>query len=322
MPQTLTKEEYARLLLDGQRVDPRRNPYYGSTWLPMRPSMTLADEAGEIEAQYADLLRQEAASAERARRIQKIRDYPTPGWAYDYDVAPQFAAVREALATAADLFAPDPAGDLPMMPVAGTIGRMGKAIGRGEIQDALVRVGAASRELPPLARRAYSEGELYRRHALGRGLDPEDRMTSYIVDPEEIGIVNPGFWRWDEDSAPAFFELGKTGVSLDDVRPVTGWRYGRAPEELVSRNFVDGTREGGLSLAGLVGENGELSLGWMPHAAARQEALRAPIFMYHGWIRPGRSGSDGEPLMLAPLEVGKLSYRYGLRRLEEAMGMR
>lgn len=84
------------------------------------------------------------------------------------------------------------------------------------------------------------------------------------------------------------YNLGQAGVDLSAAPVVTGYRYGAAPESMISQNYASGTSERGLSLAALAGGKESGSAVWF---AGRK------IHTYTG-ILSGR-GSDGEPLILS-----------------------
>jgi hypothetical protein len=82
--------------------------------------------------------------------------------------------------------------------------------------------------------------------------------------------------------------LGLDGFDLSNCETVTGYRYGSAPESMLSYNYTDNRMEHGLSLAAINGGKEIGSSVWFCDRDKKE---------YTGLLLPVK-GSDGEPLIL------------------------
>jgi len=84
------------------------------------------------------------------------------------------------------------------------------------------------------------------------------------------------------------YNYGLNGNDLTEAPVVTGFRYGKAPETYISKNYADDRMEKGLSLAALDGDEEVGSTIWF---------CDRKVYHYTGILCPA-TGSDGEPLIL------------------------
>jgi hypothetical protein len=108
-----------------------------------------------------------------------------------------------------------------------------------------------------------------------------------IREANEAGL-NDSFVCYYTAVLTAAYNLGLNGHSLVGQSIATGYRYGNAPESLLSRNYRDDKTEAGLSMAALVGEAECSSCIFFSD--------RAKVY-YTGIISPV-TGSDDETLLL------------------------
>ena len=91
-------------------------------------------------------------------------------------------------------------------------------------------------------------------------------------------------WFYYTPSLQIAYDLGRNSVSLQDVDPITTFRFGKAPENFVSWNYRDNVSEGGLSV-------------YTEKSVIRAEFADRKRYTYEGI--PVGQGSDGEVLILA-----------------------
>jgi hypothetical protein len=92
------------------------------------------------------------------------------------------------------------------------------------------------------------------------------------------------FWSYYTATLQVAYNLGLDGVSIQDVKPITAFRFGKAPEKFVSWNYRDSTPEKGLSV-------------YTDKSVVRCEFMDRKRYEYTGL--PVATGGDGEVLILA-----------------------
>ena len=97
----------------------------------------------------------------------------------------------------------------------------------------------------------------------------------------------------------AFFNIGLSGAEMPFE--VKAWRYGKMPATGWSYNYRDGFAEDGLSVMECEGRKTQDALGAMFFTA------RPRVFV-RGLLNTRKTGSDGEPLLLAAVEITEDEY--------------
>ena len=87
-----------------------------------------------------------------------------------------------------------------------------------------------------------------------------------------------------------------SGIRADDFPMMeTGYRYGKAPQSGVSKNYADNTYEPGVSMAAVGDDNS-----WLGNSIFFRDR---DIHEYQGLHNPNIRGSDGEPLLSGVKEI-------------------
>jgi len=92
------------------------------------------------------------------------------------------------------------------------------------------------------------------------------------------------FWSYYTPTLQVAYNLGLDGVSIQDVQPITAFRFGKAPENFISCNYRDNAPEKGLSV-------------YTEKSVIRCEFTDRQKYEYTGL--PVATGGDGEILILA-----------------------
>ncbi len=92
------------------------------------------------------------------------------------------------------------------------------------------------------------------------------------------------FWSYYTATLQVAYNLGLDGVSIQDVQPITAFRFGEAPENFISWNYRDNAPEKGLSV-------------YTDKSVVRCEFMDRKKYKYTGL--PVATGGDGEILILA-----------------------
>ena len=91
-----------------------------------------------------------------------------------------------------------------------------------------------------------------------------------------------------------FFKAGFYG---DVPEYVSAVRYGEIPENGRSKNWAEGTLEQGVSVIGIVRKENDFEMKSMYDVTLGMQGIKK--YEVRGWFL-GRTGSDGEPLLLMP----------------------
>lgn len=78
-------------------------------------------------------------------------------------------------------------------------------------------------------------------------------------------------------------KIGSNGIDLSNAETVTGFRYGKAPENFISWNYAENAPENGLSI-------------YTEKSVIRSEFMDRKIYNYTGLV--SGKGSDNETLIL------------------------
>lgn len=134
----------------------------------------------------------------------------------------------------------------------------------------------------------------------------EKQPSPLLVKAYELGVKNRGVSKWDLPSedlemfdsreTALFYSAGREGEPMP--RWVVAERYGDIPAGGRSKNYADNRMEGGLSVARLL--DGSDNYEWFRSFGGRS---RGKVIVA-GWLHFNR-GSDGEPLLVAPVYVRK-----------------
>jgi len=147
------------------------------------------------------------------------------------------------------------------------------------------RYSAARRSEKRKIDEAYARGEAL------RGKYSSMRDMAYRAPPEDRLPYN-----YDLGDLVSF-EAGLLGH--DKPRLVTGWRWGRIPERGWSYNSRDSFPEPGVSL--MATDDGLFTV---DEISALFISFGRDKVRVEGWLHPFRRGSDGEPLVFWPRELG------------------
>jgi hypothetical protein len=106
-----------------------------------------------------------------------------------------------------------------------------------------------------------------------------------------------------DDDDLNFFSAGLRGSEMP--YPVVGWRYGEIPSDGRSTNFVEQTKEPGVSMMEVpgVGETQDKI------SAMFISAKNRPVTYVRGYLNTYRKGSDGEPLIMFPHKITSDQYK-------------
>ena len=95
-----------------------------------------------------------------------------------------------------------------------------------------------------------------------------------------------------------FFAIGFDGY--DYPQYVTGYRYGHIPQGGQSYNYRDDVSERGVSIVAV--NDGAMTQDMVSLAFVQ---CGRPVVTVTGYLHPGATGSDGEPLLLLAKETGR-----------------
>lgn len=96
--------------------------------------------------------------------------------------------------------------------------------------------------------------------------------------------ISGNHWSYYTPVLQIAYNLGLEGISIQDIEPITAFRFGKAPYNFVSWNYRDNMPENGLSV-------------YTEKSIIRSEFLGRDKYYYTGL--PVGIGGDGEMIILA-----------------------